>query len=338
MIELLNQIQSGEISNLNFVILITIFVFLLIVLLYYIFRPSDDSTKARIEKVLVSAGKKDGLPLSQISIRRKEDGSGNPTLDKIIHNLTPRPELLREKMQRAGLQPNLGRLLVISIFTSICAFALLKLGTTTHIAVTIIVGIAIGLGTPHLGLYFLKSRRHNKFISLFPDAIDLMVRGLKAGLPITECIKNAGEEFPDPVGTEFTAVTDGVKVGGKLPEELERAQHRLGLQEFQFFTVALSIQTETGGNLAETLANLSDILRKRKQMKLKIKAMSSEAKASAYIIGSLPFIMYMIIYMMNPGYATELFTDERGQIAVAIGLFMIALGCAVMYKMVKFEI
>ncbi|MEH6632196.1 MAG: type II secretion system F family protein [Halopseudomonas aestusnigri] len=338
MIELVNQVQSGEISSFNFVILITIIVFLLIVLLYYIFRPSEDSTKARIEKILISAGKKDGTSSSQISIRRKEDGSGNITLDKIILNLTPRPKLLREKMQRAGLQPNLGRLLIISILITICVFALLKLSTTTHISVAIIVGIAIGLGSPHLGLNFLKNRRHNKFINLFPDAIDLMVRGLKAGLPITECIKNAGEEFPDPVGTEFTAVTDGVKVGGKLPEELERAQIRLDLQEFQFFTVALSIQTETGGNLAETLANLSEILRKRKQMKLKIKAMSSEAKASAYIIGSLPFIMFMIIYVMNPDYAMELFTDQRGQISIAVGLFMIALGCAVMYKMVKFEI
>ncbi|MFD2207236.1 type II secretion system F family protein [Kiloniella antarctica] len=338
MIELFQNIQSGEISNSSLIVIITAFVFILLVLLYYIFRPSKDTTKERIEKVLLSAGKKSGIPLSQINIRRKENGSGNATLDKIINGLTPRPELLREKMHRAGLQPNLGRLLIISILIAICSFAIIKISLAVPLAVVIISSIAIGLGSPHLGLLILKNRRHNKFISIFPDAIDLMVRGLKAGLPITECIKNAGEEFPDPVGTEFTAVTDGVKIGGKLPEELNKAQKRLGLQEFQFFTVALSIQTETGGNLAETLANLSDILRKRKQMKLKIKAMSSEAKASAYIIGSLPFIMYMIIYMMNQGYATELFTDDRGQIAVAIGLFMIVLGCAVMYKMVKFEI
>ena len=338
MTEILIQIQRGQISDFNMVIIISVFAFLILSLLYLIFQPSDQSSKARIEKIIASAGKKSGIPQSQISIRRKKDGSGNQTLDKIINNLTPRPELLREKMQRAGLQPNLGRLLIISILISICSFAFIKLGTTTHISLTAILSIAIGLGAPHLGLSVLKNRRHNKFINTFPDAIDLMVRGLKAGLPITECIKNAGEEFPGPVGTEFTSVTDGIKIGGKLPEELLKAQYRLGLQEFNFFTVALSIQTETGGNLAETLANLSDILRKRKQMKLKIKAMSSEAKASAYIIGSLPFIMFMIIYLVNPGYAEELFIDERGQIAVGVGLFMIFFGCAVMYKMVKFEI
>ncbi len=338
MTDIINQIQTGQLSDFTLIVILAIFSFLLVLLVYYIFNTSDNVSKSRVEKILVSTGRNNKSVRSQISIRRKEGGSGSIKLDKVIHSLTPRPELLREKMQKAGLEPNLGRLLLISILLSICAFVLLKVGTSRPLAASIISGIAIGLSFPQFILIYLTKRRQNKFLNLFPDAIDLMVRGLKAGLPITESIKNAGEEISNPVGSELTIVTHGVKIGGKLPEELEKAQHRLGIQEFQFFTVALSIQSETGGNLAETLANLSDILRKRKQIQLKIKAMSSEAKASAYIIGSLPFIMFGIIYVMNPNYALELFTDERGQFAVGVGLFMIALGCGVMYKMVKFEI
>ncbi|WP_020593590.1 type II secretion system F family protein [Kiloniella laminariae] len=336
--ELLTQILTGQVSDITLLTLLSGVMFILLVILFFILNPSSDISKTRLERVIHKAADGRSTAASNISIRRNMGGSGNPTLDKIVQQLTPRPELLRAKMQKAGLEPNLGRLLLISILLSISAIAIINVFSSRPLIVSILLGFAIGFGFPHFVLYVMKNRRQNKFLELFPDAIDLMVRGLRAGLPITEAIKNAGDEISAPVGFELAAVTDGVKLGGKLPQELERAQYRIGLQEFQFFTVALSIQTETGGNLAETLANLSDILRKRKQMKLKIKALSSEARASAYIIGSLPFIMFVIIYLMTPSYALELFTDPRGQAAVAFGLFMIALGSGIMYKMVKFEI
>ena len=133
-------------------------------------------------------------------------------------------------------------------------------------------------------------------------------------------------------------VTDGVKMGNKLEEMLWNSAVELNLQEFKFFTVSLAIQGETGGNLAETLENLSNVLRGRRQLKLKIKALSSEAKASAYIIGSLPFVMTLLIYLVNREYIMGLFLDPRGQFMIGFGLFMIASGAAVMYRMVKFEI
>jgi tight adherence protein B len=165
-----------------------------------------------------------------------------------------------------------------------------------------------------------------------------MVRGLRSGLPITESIRAAGVEISDPVGTELQSVTDSVRLGAKLEEALWDCSRRLDIQEFNFFTVALAIQSETGGNLAETLANLSEVLRRRRQLKMKIKALSSEAKASAYIIGSLPFIMALLIYLTNPTYIADLWTDPRGIFLVFIGLVSFALGIGVMYKMVKFEI
>ncbi|WP_120496000.1 type II secretion system F family protein [Kiloniella sp. EL199] len=338
MISFFRNIASGQASDLEIMTAIVVVLFLFFILLYLILKPDNKQVKSRINRIVNNTKGDSSSNTAQISIRRQAEGSGNVKLDELIHRLTPKPDLLRENMQKAGLHPNLGHLLIISIFIGIISFASFQFTTKYPPFLGVLFGIAFGLSAPHFGLYVLKKRRQKKFLALFPDAIDLMVRALKAGLPITEAIKNSGEEIANPVGIELSKVTNGVKIGGKLPDELQKAQHRLGLQEFQFFTVALSIQTETGGNLAETLANLSDILRKRKQMQLKIKAMSSEAKASAYIIGSLPFIMFFLIYLMNPEYATVLLTDPRGQFALGLGLFSIALGCGIMYKMVKFEI
>lgn len=142
----------------------------------------------------------------------------------------------------------------------------------------------------------------------------------------------------DPVGIEFRRITNSVKLGQTLEEALWDASRRLDTPDFKFFVISLSVQRETGGNLAETLHNLGDILRKRQQLKLKIKAMSSEARASAYIIGSLPFIMLGILMMINRKYVMVLFTDPRGLIFVGVGLLLIGLGALIMSKMVKFEI
>jgi tight adherence protein B len=164
------------------------------------------------------------------------------------------------------------------------------------------------------------------------------VRGLRSGLPVTESIRTIGTEVPDPIGVEFRTVTDGVGLGQSLEEALWDAAKRLDTPEFKFFVVSLSIQRETGGNLAETLSNLADILRRRRQMRLKIKAMSSEARASAYILASLPFIVFGAITIFNPGYSMQLFEDPRGHVLVAAGLTSLVVGVLVMAKMIRFEI
>jgi tight adherence protein B len=184
----------------------------------------------------------------------------------------------------------------------------------------------------------MATSRMARFLKLFPDAIDLIVRGLKSGLPATESITLVGTEIPDPVGGEFRHVTDSMKLGQPLEVALAEAAARLPLADFQFFVISLSVQKETGGNLTETLENLSNLLRRRQQMKMKIRAMSSEARASAYIIGSLPFILGTIIYMLNPEYAGTLFHDPRGKFMVGVGLAWLSIGAGIMAKMVRFEI
>ena len=199
-------------------------------------------------------------------------------------------------------------------------------------------GLLVGAGIPHFWVGRTINKRLNSFIVRFPDALDLMVRGLRSGLPVTETLGIISTELPGPVGEEFKLVTERIRIGKTMEEALQDTANRLGIAEFNFFCITLAIQRETGGNLAETLANLGDVLRKRSQMKLKIKAMSSESKASAYIIGSLPFIVFFLIYSINPLYMGKFFIDDR-LIGMGIGAFIwLGLGGFIMAQMINFEI
>src|SRR5688572_1346359 len=200
------------------------------------------------------------------------------------------------------------------------------------------VGLFVGVAIPHFVIGKLIKRRVNKFTSNFPDAIELMVRGLRSGLPITETLGIVASEIPGPVGFEFRAVADKMKIGRTMEVALQETADRLGTAEFQFFVITLAIQRETGGNLAETLSNLADVLRKRSQMKLKIRAMSSESKASAYIVGSLPFVVFTLVWMINPTYMGGFFTDQRLIVAGLGGLVWMSIGGFIMAKMINFEI
>jgi tight adherence protein B len=199
-------------------------------------------------------------------------------------------------------------------------------------------GLLIGAGLPHMVVGYLMSKRIKMFTSNFPDAIELLVRGLKSGLPVGETLGMVAKEIPGPVGEEFKIVTEKIRIGKTMEDALQETADRLGTPEFQFFVITLAIQRETGGNLAETLANLADVLRKRAQMKLKIRAMSSESKASAYIVGSLPFFVFGMVWTVNPGYLGGFFYEPRLMIAGMVGLVWMSIGGFIMAKMVNFEI
>lgn len=200
------------------------------------------------------------------------------------------------------------------------------------------VGALAGLGLPHMVVSRAINKRVGKFVTRFPDALELLVRGLRSGLPITETLGVVAQELPGPVGEEFKLVNDRIRVGRTMEEALQVTADRLGMAEFSFFCITLAIQRETGGNLAETLSNLAEVLRKRAQMKLKIAAMSSESKASAYIVGALPFIVFALIWSINPTYLGKFFIDERLIIAGLGGLCWLGIGAFIMAKMVNFEI
>ena len=216
--------------------------------------------------------------------------------------------------------------------------ALLMFLKTGAAALSLGIGLVVGAGLPHFVVSFFIGRRTNAFTAKFPDAIELLVRGLRSGLPVTETLGVVSTEVPGPVGEEFKLVTERIKIGKTMEDALQETADRLNTPEFSFFCITLAIQRETGGNLAETLSNLADVLRKRAQMKLKIKAMSSESKASAYIVGSLPFIVFIMIYMINPKYLGGFFTDDRLIVTGLGGLTWMSIGAFIMAKMVSFEI
>ena len=199
-------------------------------------------------------------------------------------------------------------------------------------------GLVVGLGLPHMVVNFFVKKRKLTFTTRFPDAIDLLVRGLRSGLPVGETLGVIATEIPGPTGEEFKLITERMKIGRTMDDALLETADRLDTPEFNFFVITLAIQRETGGNLAETLSNLGDVLRKRAQMKLKIRAMSSESKASAYIVGSLPFIVFGMIYWINPNYLGGFFTDDRLIIIGLGGAVWMSMGAFIMAKMVSFEI
>jgi tight adherence protein B len=252
-------------------------------------------------------------------------------------SLIPKPALMRKRLDQTGKDIPLGKYALVSLgITGFVAALLLIKGAPFLLA--IFAGLFAGVGIPHFAIGMMIKRRVAKFNANFPDAIELMVRGLRSGLPITETLGIVAGEITGPVGAEFRAVADKMKIGRTMDVALQETSDRLGTAEFQFFVITLAIQRETGGNLAETLSNLADVLRKRGQMKLKIRAMSSESKASAYIVGSLPFIVFGLVTMVNPGYMSGFFVDQRLIVAGLGGLCWMSIGVFIMAKMVNFEI
>jgi tight adherence protein B len=198
--------------------------------------------------------------------------------------------------------------------------------------------LAIGaLGLPNWFVNFMRKRRINKFINEFPNAVDVIIRGIKAGLPLGDCLRVIASEAAEPVRTEFRLIIETQSIGMPLAEAIERLVVRVPVPEANFFAIVISIQQKSGGNLSEALGNLSRVLRDRKKMKHKIKAMSSEAKASAGIIGSLPFAVTALVYITAPTYIELLWTNPTGRMVMGVCAVWMCIGVASMKKMINFD-
>ena len=246
-------------------------------------------------------------------------------------------EALAGRLDRTGKGWTMSQYIYASLGLGL-AIAVVIFLQSGALLLSLAIGAVIGLGLPHLVVGFYIGKRTGEFNGKFPDAIELLVRGLRSGLPVAETLAVVAQEIPGAVGVEFKGIVERIKIGKTMEDSLQETADRLNIPEFNFFCITLAIQRETGGNLAETLSNLSDVLRKRSQMKLKIKAMSSESKASAYIVGSLPFIVFGLIYWVNPDYIGGFFYEERLIVAGLGGLVWMSIGIFIMAKMVSFEI
>lgn len=196
----------------------------------------------------------------------------------------------------------------------------------------------VGFGLPRWFLNFIISRRQKKFVAHFADAMDIIVRGVRTGLPLGDCLKIIAHESPQPVAGEFLRVVEGESVGVPIDMCLERMYERMPVPEVNFFSTVLSIQRTTGGNLGEALSNLSNVLRGRKLLREKIKALSAEAKMSAIIIGCLPIVVMVLVSIASPSYMNELYTTSTGHRNMMIGAVMMVMGILVMRKMINFKI
>jgi tight adherence protein B len=198
-------------------------------------------------------------------------------------------------------------------------------------------GFAFGFGVPRWLLSYLKKRREKAFLKALPDAVDVIVRGIKAGLPLFESIKVVAADSPEPLRGEFSAIIETQAIGMPLGEACSRLYERMPVPEANFFGIVIAIQQKSGGNLSEALGNLSKVLRDRKKMAEKIQAMSMEAKASAGIIGALPPIVMILVYLTTPEYISLLWTDPKGQLMLVGCVTWMSIGIMVMKKMINFD-
>jgi tight adherence protein B len=284
-----------------------------------------------------------------------ERGQGNPTsetaavrslsreqsqtkLDRIAHDWLPRRDLLTARLARTGRTISIGQYAIACAGLTMLVATGLWSGTRLGSLPCFSIGLLMGILVPHLVIGRMGKRRKAAFIALFPDAIDLIVRALRSGLPVSEAIIGAGHEIADPVGSELRLVESGMRMGRDLEGLLWDIAKRVDAPEFRFFVIALSVQRETGGNLGETLANLGEILRRRRQMQAKARAMASETRATTMILGGLPVVVVGVLMVTSPAYLTPLYNDLRGLILDAIAVGMLSTGILIMNKMAHFEI
>lgn len=303
--------------------------------------------RAQTRRLAAITGRHNGSSDSLIEQKmRKAISSSAAKVDSpLLVSLIPNPENLTKRLRMTGKKWSLSQYMTACAFLGlgICGFLMLR-GYAPLTA--FFMGMAGGLGLPHKYVSRLIAKRTAAFTTKFPDALELMVRGLRSGLPIAETLNVVSTEVPGPVGEEFKLVTERIRIGKTMDQALIETAERLGTAEIQFFCITLNIQRETGGNLAETLANLSTVLRQRAQMKLKIRAMSSESKASAYIIGSLPFIVFGMISWINYDYMKSFYTpDPHGLFGFSLmqligmgGMCWMGIGVFIMAQMINFEI
>lgn len=247
-------------------------------------------------------------------------------------------ESLRVKLLRAGLDISTNMFWMASVVAGIViavasVFALPNMPPIAFAAF----GFIGAFGLPRWFVGFLTKRRQKKFVTSFADAIDVIVRGVKSGLPLNECLAIIARESPEPLRSEFQEVVDQQRVGVSLTEALERLMARMPLPEVRFFAIVIGIQQQAGGNLSEALGNLSGVLRARKQMAAKVQALSAEAKASAMVLGSLPPGVMIMVYLTTPDYISVLWTDKFGQFLVFCAAAWMCCGLLVMKKMIAFK-
>ena len=271
----------------------------------------------------------------QDSLKQLEDRQKDR--DKMIQ----RPPI-KIQIQQAGLTLNMQQFTIMSVVVGFLfgAGAFVVQGFSfglQQLAITIGAAVAGGVGLPRWIISFLRKRRIAKFLNEFPNAIDIIVRAVKSGLPLNDGLRLIANEAKEPVKAEFRRMIDAQQMGISIPESALKLYENMPCSEANFFGIVIQIQSQAGGNLSEALGNLSRVIRDRKKMKAKVAALSMEAKASAAIIGALPFIVTLLVYLSSPDYIMILFTTDTGHFIIGVSLAWMSIGIMVMKKMINFD-
>lgn len=276
--------------------------------------------------------------LQMATLRRVEKAGKLPTLDKLLWRWFPNASSIRQKLQASGTNVTLGDFAFASLALSVAVAFLLFVIVDLAPPVALGSSLLIGVGLPNVWIGWKAKRRGQKFNLLFPEAVDLIVRALRAGLPVQEAIGTVSRDIKDPVGSVFRRVQQEVQLGVPIDTALWRVAKTVQTDEFNFLIVAMSIQRDTGGNLAETLANLGALLRARQQLRLKIRAFTSEARTTMMIMAGLPFLVGGGLFFISPDYIAPLFMTETGQMIAAAAACSMGLGIYVMNKIATIKV
>ena len=282
---------------------------------------------------------------ARLAIRNQADAVQNrrrqvtETLQELEQREKAREKVtMRLRLQRAGLDISPRSFWIASMASGVLLGAVIWLSAPNLPFIVPLLGAFVGaFGLPRWLVARLIKRRQNKFIDEFANAIDVIVRGVKSGLPLPECLGIIARESPQPISGEFTEVVEQQRVGVPLAETFERMMTRMPLAEVRFFAIVISIQQQAGGNLSEVLGNLSGVLRDRKRLQAKVRALSAEAKASAAVLGALPFVVMILVYITTPAYITLLWTTRFGQFLLVCAAVWMMSGILVMRKMINFK-
>ncbi len=243
---------------------------------------------------------------------------------------------LQARLVQAGIPIDMRKFILLSAALGLL-IALGVFAVNGNLLVALGAGIGGGVGLPRWIVAFLIKRRLSKFLAEFPTAVDIIIRGVKAGLPLGQCLQIIASEAVEPVRSEFRRIVEAQSIGLSVGEAVERLPESMPVAEASFFSIVINLQQKSGGNLAEALGNLSRVLRDRKKMRLKVNAMSAEAKASAVIIGALPFVVGGLVYFSAPDYLMLLFTTGTGHIVLGVSACWMALGTFIMKRMISFD-
>ncbi len=276
--------------------------------------------------------------LQMATLRRAEQKSRLPTLDKLLWQWFPNASSIRQKLQTTGMNITLGDFAFASLALAMAMAFVLYLVLDLTPVVALGGSLAVGLGLPNVVIGWKAKKRGRQFNLLFPEAVDLIVRALRAGLPVQEAIGTVSRDIKDPVGSIFRRAQQEVQLGVPLEQALWRVARTVQTDEFNFLIVAMSIQRDTGGNLAETLANLSALLRSRQQLRLKIRAFTSEARTTMMIMAGLPFLVGGGLFLVSPGYISPLVTTSTGQMVAAAAGASMGLGIFIMSRIATIKV